>query len=236
MNVVIRTLLLQLASVAITMFTDPDQLAEAVSVPLFYGIIEAIIIAIYCVWAWKVGWTKAPPNEKLCVVITKTYEVDDNEQEEEWTGDLPSSCFACLFVPRQVEQNHRATLQESNSKSAIVQKGGDRPRDRFESADVTVATSATPPGTPKNTGKEISLQETTRTCLPSDLEINEPSVSLFHATHTINEVVDDLHPIQHDQLDWDCNNNGEDKEPTSLVDALTTNNDISSTDHQAENV
>jgi predicted Na+-dependent transporter len=53
-------------SVAVTMFSDPTERAEAVSVPLFYGVVEAVIIGVYCVWAWKVGWTKAPPNEKVC--------------------------------------------------------------------------------------------------------------------------------------------------------------------------
>jgi predicted Na+-dependent transporter len=52
-------------SVAVTMFSDPTQRAEAVSVPLFYGIIEAVIIGFYCLWAWKAGWTKAPSDEKV---------------------------------------------------------------------------------------------------------------------------------------------------------------------------
>jgi predicted Na+-dependent transporter len=52
-------------SVAVTMFSDPTHRAEAVSVPLFYGVVEAIIIGVYCLWAWKVGWTKAPADEKV---------------------------------------------------------------------------------------------------------------------------------------------------------------------------
>jgi hypothetical protein len=70
-------------SVAITMFSDREERAQAVSVPLFYGIIEAVVIGIYCVWAWKVGWTKAPADENICVVISKTYEVDDDEEDDE---------------------------------------------------------------------------------------------------------------------------------------------------------
>jgi predicted Na+-dependent transporter len=53
-------------SVAVTMFLDPTERAEAVSVPLFYGVVEAVIIGVYCVCAWKLGWTKAPSNEKVC--------------------------------------------------------------------------------------------------------------------------------------------------------------------------
>ena len=36
-------------SVAITMFDDPDERVEAVAVPLFYGVVEALMIGVYCV-------------------------------------------------------------------------------------------------------------------------------------------------------------------------------------------
>ena len=52
-------------SVAVTMFSDPTEQAQAVSVPLVYGIVEAILIGFYCIWAWKAGWTKAPVDEKV---------------------------------------------------------------------------------------------------------------------------------------------------------------------------
>lgn len=64
-------------SMAIGMFTNVDERAQAVAVPLFYGVVEAVSIGIYCIVAWKMGWTKAPANEKLCVVLTTTYEVED---------------------------------------------------------------------------------------------------------------------------------------------------------------
>ena len=62
-------------SVAVTMFPDPTERAEAVSVPLFYGIVEAVIIGVYCVCAWKLGWTKAPRDEKVshCVEMPKSH-------------------------------------------------------------------------------------------------------------------------------------------------------------------
>ena len=65
-------------SVAVTMFSNPDEQAAAVSVPLMYGMVEAVIIGLYCVWAWKVGWTKAPKDENICIVVTKTYEVHED--------------------------------------------------------------------------------------------------------------------------------------------------------------
>jgi len=67
-------------SVAITIFADDVELrAQAVAVPLFYGIVQAVTIGCYSLWAWKFGWTKAPADERIWIVITKTYEVIDHE-------------------------------------------------------------------------------------------------------------------------------------------------------------
>jgi predicted Na+-dependent transporter len=137
-------------SVAVTMFKDPTERAEAISVPLFYGIVEAIIIGFYCVWAWKAGWTKAPSNEKICVVMTKTYEVNNDEEDEEGFDvehghqDLePKSWWAMLFEPRVHEHHHDDDeVPQTPDKKSIG-------RDRFESVDVTVAT-ASPPATPES--------------------------------------------------------------------------------------
>eukprot|EP00980_Cylindrotheca_fusiformis_P028740 scaffold22641_cov206-Cylindrotheca_fusiformis.AAC.10 len=62
-------------SVAISMFSGADQ-ATAIGVPLYYGICEMVILAIYCLASWKMGWTKAPADENICTVITTSYEVE----------------------------------------------------------------------------------------------------------------------------------------------------------------
>lgn len=48
-------------AVAISMFDGEDQ-AKAVGVPLYYGFVEALLLAIFCVYAWKAGWTLAPAS------------------------------------------------------------------------------------------------------------------------------------------------------------------------------
>ena len=78
-------------SVAITMFDDKDERAQAVAVPLFYGVVEAVAIGLYCVCAWKWGWTKAPPDERLCVILGKTYEVEMDGLERTPQGQDPES-------------------------------------------------------------------------------------------------------------------------------------------------
>mmetsp|Transcript_29051 Transcript_29051/g.60787 ORF Transcript_29051/g.60787 Transcript_29051/m.60787 type:complete len:593 (-) Transcript_29051:238-2016(-) len=69
-------------SVAIAMYDDKEERAMAVAVPLFYGVVEAVAIMFYCIWAWKVGWTKAPKDERLCTVISKTYEVVEEDESD----------------------------------------------------------------------------------------------------------------------------------------------------------
>ena len=77
-------------SIAITAFSGP-QLAEALGVPLYYGILEAVILGLYCIVAWKCGWSKAPANEQICTVISKSYE--DLPDKSEYTT-----------IPQQEEQ------------------------------------------------------------------------------------------------------------------------------------
>mmetsp|Transcript_30389 Transcript_30389/g.72870 ORF Transcript_30389/g.72870 Transcript_30389/m.72870 type:complete len:517 (-) Transcript_30389:285-1835(-) len=124
-------------SVAATMFSDPTTRTQAISVPLFYGLVEAFLIAIYCVWSWKLGWTKAPADEKLCVVITNTYEIEDDviewQTEPENTG-----WFARLFIPRAMEQNMESRKSRATSLSAGL--GGKPSRTRLDSSEITVAT------------------------------------------------------------------------------------------------
>jgi predicted Na+-dependent transporter len=42
-------------SLAITMFANADDRAQAVAVPLFYGFVEAFVCGFYCVYMWKAG-------------------------------------------------------------------------------------------------------------------------------------------------------------------------------------
>ena len=79
------------SSAVIAMFDDPIDRGQALCVPLFYGVMEAVVIGIYCVICWKVGWTKAPKDVNFCTMITTTFEVDDNTQQELASTIPPSS-------------------------------------------------------------------------------------------------------------------------------------------------
>lgn len=68
-------------SVALTMFNGID-LAEAMGVPLYYGFVEAAILGVYCIVAWKFNWTKAPSDAPICHVLAMSYEVLRVEKQE----------------------------------------------------------------------------------------------------------------------------------------------------------
>lgn len=70
-------------SAAVAMFPDPVDKGQALCVPLFYGLMEAIVLGLYCIIGWKLGWTKAPRDEKFCRMLVTTYEVDDTERDTE---------------------------------------------------------------------------------------------------------------------------------------------------------
>ena len=68
-------------SVALTMFEGND-LSEAMGVPLFYGLVEAVAVATYCIICWKCSWTKAPKNASFWTIIATSYEVVEAEMIE----------------------------------------------------------------------------------------------------------------------------------------------------------
>jgi predicted Na+-dependent transporter len=70
-------------SVALTMFQTEEDLATAIGVPLYYGIVEAVMLACFCLICWKLGWTKAPANDNLCKVISNSYEVEETREAEQ---------------------------------------------------------------------------------------------------------------------------------------------------------
>lgn len=72
-------------SVALATFYG-ENLARAVAVPFYYGIIQGLLTFIYSIGAWKMGWTKAPANVSFWVMICTSYEILCLELDEEVSG------------------------------------------------------------------------------------------------------------------------------------------------------
>lgn len=78
-------------SLALSMF-DGEELTQAMGVPFFYGAIEAFLVGTYCVLAWKIGWTKAPPDAPIWKVLWTSYEVLRCEQRDLEGVEIEVSC------------------------------------------------------------------------------------------------------------------------------------------------
>jgi len=74
-------------SAAVAMFNTPSERGQALLVPLFYGGMEAVVLGLYCLIAWKLGWTKAPRDVSFCSMLVTTYEVDDDESVQSPTPE-----------------------------------------------------------------------------------------------------------------------------------------------------
>jgi len=61
-------------SVSLSMF-EGNELARAMAVPFYYGIVECVVITIFCLSMWKLGWTKAPTNISLWQMLVTPYDV-----------------------------------------------------------------------------------------------------------------------------------------------------------------
>mmetsp|Transcript_235 Transcript_235/g.624 ORF Transcript_235/g.624 Transcript_235/m.624 type:complete len:408 (+) Transcript_235:3-1226(+) len=63
-------------SAAVNLFPNPAIKAQALAVPLFYGMVQATVVTLYCIICHYANWSKAPKTDTLCAAMTKTYEID----------------------------------------------------------------------------------------------------------------------------------------------------------------
>ena len=70
---------------AMTVLEGQDSV-DAIKVPLFYGAVEVLVIAVFLVLSWKSGYTLAPANDPLWKVLMTSYQ----EQPTEPSGDAES--------------------------------------------------------------------------------------------------------------------------------------------------
>lgn len=61
-------------SLALTMF-EGDEIREAMGIPFFYGVLEGVLVGLYCLISWKANWTKAPADAPIWQVVLLSYEV-----------------------------------------------------------------------------------------------------------------------------------------------------------------
>jgi len=135
--------------VAVTMFQDPVERSQAVSVPLFYGLVEAIVVGIYCVCAWKAGWTKAPADENICVVVSKTYEVEDAAHVDDCDESTSNTMVGHKddSSGKALEAAECGTVEKHKGKGVCANRSRLVSEDNTATTCSTISTLASPQGT-----------------------------------------------------------------------------------------
>ena len=92
----------------LTIFSGEDQ-RNALGVPFFYTGMQTLIVGLFCLLSWKIGWTKAPANENVFKMIYGNYQ-DTHENEHE--GETINT-----IINENLEEEAKST---NNGKSGVV--------------------------------------------------------------------------------------------------------------------
>ncbi|KAL3805701.1 hypothetical protein HJC23_005945 [Cyclotella cryptica] len=109
-------------SAAVSMFSDPVERGQALCVPLFYGVMEAVVLGLYCIIAWKCGWTKAPRDDKFCVMIMTTYEVEDDEIQSQLDEEDQRSISRHHSETSESDENHEQQPPQTDANFGTADK------------------------------------------------------------------------------------------------------------------
>eukprot|EP01082_Thalassiosira_pseudonana_P013922 g11675.t1 g11675 contig6:359935-361647(-) len=173
-------------SACVAMFDDPVERGQALCVPLFYGLMEAAVLGIYCIIAWKCGWTKAARDDKFCTMIMTTYEVDDDDIQstfDEGGSDEEGQITAATTQQIVNDDRERQVSPLSNSSECSI--------DTWEE-DTTVHrwwSVLSPFGRRKKRSKsdgEVAMEQRPTTTSPPR------RISLTHAAQVLSDGIDSI--------------------------------------------
>merc|ERR1711998_546328 len=74
----------------VAMYDDPHVRGNALGVPVFYGLVEAVVIATFLLISWCLGGTYAPPTDPLCKVLTTSYQHNAADSSQRHSVVVPA--------------------------------------------------------------------------------------------------------------------------------------------------
>ena len=80
-------------TIALSAMSAAD-IGEGSGVPLTYGVVEILIIPVFALTAWRLGWTYAPTSENVCVALVGNYQPSADAREED--GKAPRASNSML--------------------------------------------------------------------------------------------------------------------------------------------
>lgn len=123
------------------------------TVPLFYGGVEAVVLGLYCLVCWKLGMTKAPKDEKICVVLSKTYEIIEDESTHRRSShnegievEYHDADGAHVLGPTSPTMSLPRSDIETGTPAPMPMPPPRPPRSRFDTADTFPENPSEPGG------------------------------------------------------------------------------------------
>ena len=124
------------------------------TVPLFYGGVEAVVLGIYCIICWKLDMTKAPKDEKICVVLSKTYEIIEDESTHRRSShnnegievEYHDADGAHVLGPTSPTMSLPRNDIETGTPAPLPMPPPPPPRSRFDTADTFPENDSEPGG------------------------------------------------------------------------------------------
>lgn len=76
-------------AVAVSVF-EPAEASRAILVPLYYGVVEIVLIALFALMAWQANWTYAPRTDNLVKCVLRNYQPGIARGSEATTAPAPA--------------------------------------------------------------------------------------------------------------------------------------------------
>lgn len=98
-------------AVAVSVFS-PEEAPLATLVPLYYGVIEILLIAAFVGFAWQMGWTYAPRTDNIIACVSGNYQPGLQLIEEERASS--SAADELTAVAPSEQPGARAAMDRDN--------------------------------------------------------------------------------------------------------------------------
>eukprot|EP01083_Nonionella_stella_P274866 933324_1 len=186
-------------SAVLAMFDDKDEIAAAMFVPLFYGLVEIGVLGIYCVLAWKIGWTKAPKEENMCIILTKTYEISEDEekgeaeydnadmesQRQKSSSDMRQDDVTITMVPSMSSDGNSSSNTPVARSGQVRNRILDNARGNSRSARNRTLTEVSE--------DDLSIDHTTR---DNNLSLSKSGFSFEDSLRNVNNALNNCNPFR----------------------------------------
>jgi len=186
-------------SAVLAMFDDKDEIAAAMFVPLFYGLVEMGVLGIYCVLAWKIGWTKAPKEENMCIILTKTYEISEDEekgeaeydnadmesQRQKSSSDMRQDDVTITMVPSMSSDGNSSSNTPVARSGQVRNRILDNARGNSRSARNRTLTEVSE--------DDLSIDHTTR---DNNLSLSKSGFSFEDSLRNVNNALNNCNPFR----------------------------------------